>query len=91
MESIQIIYDQDYKDKLLSEQYSNKYSAGEDYKNRNDISDFGLKSLKDQANGGTSSNETRVLSQMCNCIKNNETRLNGYIRRMFSLDGVLMS
>lgn len=45
--------------------------------------------MKDQANGG-SSNETRVLSQMCYCIQNNQTKLNGHIRRMFSLDQILM-
>jgi hypothetical protein len=66
-----------------------KNSVGEEYKNRNDKSELGLKSLKDY-NAAGSSNETRVLSQMCNCIKSNETRLNGHIRRMFSLDEVLV-
>lgn len=46
MESIQIIYDQDFKDKIHSDQFS-KNSAGEEYKNRNDISDLGIKSLKE--------------------------------------------
>lgn len=27
---------------------------------------------------------------MCYCIQNNQTKLNGHIRRMFSLDQILM-
>ena len=76
MESIQIIYEQDYDfRKFKSEILPN---SSEDYNDKSKNQD------------GSSSNETRVLSQMCNCIQSNQTRLNGYIRRMFSLENVLM-
>jgi len=59
MESIQVIYDQEFRDKLCSDNYSKQ--SEDDLPNRNNLSDLGLKSLKENGNGG-SSNETRVLS-----------------------------